>query len=238
MAWSVTAEVDEFHEAAAWFRSRFPVTPAVADALGDYAGPRAWTVAGVAQLDVVLTVWESLLRAIEAGTPFDEWKRQIEDTLTASWGRRDSPRLETIFRNATSSSYNAGRWRQMNEPAVRSVRPYVLFDGIDDARQSDICNERDGTVVPIDSPWLDANSPQLHHRCRSSLRSLTETQALRRGITPKPEHETTAQVGFGRKPDDQQWKPDPGKYPRELFDEFTVKRSELERQARRARLDE
>ena len=72
MSWAVTADVEEFPEAAEFFRSRFPITAALADRLGAYAGPRAWTVAGVAQLDVVLTVWESLLRAIEIGKPFDE----------------------------------------------------------------------------------------------------------------------------------------------------------------------
>jgi SPP1 gp7 family putative phage head morphogenesis protein len=237
MSRAVTADVEEFPEAAEFFRSRFPVTGAIADALGAYAGPRAWTIAGVAQLDVVLTVWESLLRALEAGTPFADWKREIEDTLTQAWGKRNSPRLETIFRNATSSSYNAGRWRQMNEPAIVAVRPYVMFDGIDDSRQSEICNERDGTIVPLHDAWVSANHPPLHHRCRSSLRNLTEREALRRGVTKK-ETTTDPQEGFGKTPDQDQWRPDPSKYPRDLFDEYQLKRSELQRQTRRPRLDE
>lgn len=236
MTWAVTAEAERFDEAAEWFRSKFPVTPAIADRLGDYAGPRAWTVAGVAQLDVVLEVYASLVDAIENGTPFEEWQKGIEAKLTEAWGRRDSARVQTIFRNATSQAFNAGRWRQMNEPAIAALRPYVQFDGIEDARQSDICRERDGTIVPLGDPWLERNSPQLHHRCRSQLRSLSQREALRRGVGKK--HTTTeASEGFGRPATEADWKPDPARYPRDLFDEYKLKRGELERQTRRARLD-
>jgi len=237
MAWEATAEVQRFDEAAEWFRSKIPVTSSVADTLGKHAGPRAWTIAGVEQLEVVQMTFESLAKALESGVPFEEWKTTIEPTLTEAWGKRDSARLETVFRNATQSAYNAGRWRQMNEPSVRHFRPYIMFDGVADSRQSDICKHWDGTIRPIDDPCWQTISPPCHHRCRSGLRNMRESEALRVGLTETlPEDQ--AQQGFGAIPTESEWKPDRTDYAKDLFDEYQLKRQELSRQSKRARLDE
>lgn len=235
MAWSVTAEPQRFQPAVDWFAARFPVTPEIADTLAEFAGPRAWTIAGVSQLEVVMTVWQSLLSAIESGTPFDEWKKTVESTLTEAWGRRNSPRLQLIFRNATQQAYNAGRWRQMTEPEQRLLRPFVMFDGIADSRQSPICRECNRTIVTKDDPWLDTHSPPLHHACRSSLRSLSEREARRIGIQPLPPI-VQASPGFGAKPTEHEWRPDPAKYPEPLFNEYERKREEVERNVKRRKV--
>lgn len=232
-AWRVTAEPERFVEAVEWFRSRFPITPELAEILGAYAGPRAWTIAGVAQLDILLAVFESLSRAIARGTPFHEWQDEVEDELTQAWGRRNSGRMETIFRNATQQALNAGRWRQMTHPAVKAIRPYGLFDGIDDARQTPICRAADRTILPLDDPWWDTHSPQLHHRCRSSIRNITAREAERRGGQTAAPTQDTASEGFGKKPDTAAWEPKPADYPSELFDTYRLKRAELERKAKR-----
>jgi SPP1 gp7 family putative phage head morphogenesis protein len=227
--WEATAEPERFDEAVDWFRDRFPLTPDLAAKLGSYAGARAWTIAGVGQLDVVLHTYDSLLKAIDKGTPFEEWKGEVEESLTSAWGSPDSFRIETIFRNATQQSLNAGRWRAMRDPDVKDLRPFVLFDGIDDANQSEICEKIDGTIVKVDDPWLLTHSPQLHHRCRSQLVSLRETDAAARGIT-KDLPDTKADTGFGKPPDDSAtpWKPDPKDYPPELFKVYEQKATPTE----------
>jgi SPP1 gp7 family putative phage head morphogenesis protein len=232
MAWSATAEPQRFQEAVEWFAKRFPLTKELKAQLGEYAGERAWTIAGVAQLDIVLEVYASLLSAIEAGMPFEEWQQGVEPKLTKAWGKRNSPRLETIFRTNVQSAYNAGRWQQMTDPDVKALRPFVEFDGIADSRQSAICRESDGTIVSIDDPWLETHSPPLHHRCRSNLRSLRESEAKRKGITRRPTSEQ-ADKGFGRTPDSDPWRPDQRDYPVQLFAEYEQKRAEIERKARR-----
>jgi len=236
MSWAVTADVTEFPEAAAWFRSKFPVTQQIAQALGDYAGPRAFTIAGVEQLEVVTAAFESLARAVESGVPLETWKREIEADLTAAWGSKNSARLELVFRNATSQAYNAGRWRQMNEPAVRAFRPFGFFDGVTDSRQSDFCRAWDGTILPLEKFAELGACPQCHHGCRSQIRSMREREAMRRGVTLQPPSDQ-ASPGFGAAPTESEWRPDPAKYPRELFSEYQLKRSELERTTARPQLD-
>ncbi len=220
--WRVTADPDRFDEAVAFFESRFPVTEEVRDALDEYAGERAWTIAGVAQLEIVNDVHESLTRAIANGTPLDTWKKEVEASLTDAWGKSDSARIDTIFINATQQSYNAGRWRQMQDPEVKALRPYGFFDGVNDSRQSPICKKWDGTILPIDEFADRGACPQLHHRCRSQIRSIRESEARRRGITETPP-DIEAAEGFGAAPTEAQWKPDPKKYPNVLWAEFQRK---------------
>lgn len=223
MAWSVSADVDTFDEAVEWFARRFPVTPELLDALREFAGPRAWTISGVAQLDILLDVYETLLEAIANGTPLSEFKAAVAEKLETAWGRPINGRVELIFRNATQTSYNRGRWRQITDPDVLAVRPFLMFDAILDARTSPICNAlsqpKPVTLPASDAFWL-SHQPPLHHNCRSSLRSLTEAQAKRRGLTESTPT-TAPQAGFGGV--DPEWQPDPSHYPPELWQIYAAK---------------
>lgn len=235
MTWNTTAEPEKFDEAYDYFANKFPVTEELAEQLGQYAGPRAWTVAGVAQLDIVLDVHRSLLKAIEQGTPLDEWKEAIEEKLTKAWGKKNSPRVETIFRNASQQSFNAGRWRQMSDPAIAELRPYAEFDAIDDERTSEFCHEWDDTIL-LREEFAKRNAcPQCHHRCRSQLRAVSEREAQRRGITETPP-DTKPDAGWGKAPTEAEFTPDPADYPPELFNEYRRKRDEIEDKAKRPKI--
>lgn len=236
MPWSATADVEKFDEAVEYFRSKFPITEELADALGEYAGDRAWTIAGVSQLDIVLQTYDELLKAIENGTPLEEFQDAVEESLTEAWGKTDSPRIETIFRNATQQSLNAGRWRQMTDPDVKELRPGVLVDGIGDVRQSEICEEIDGTVISVDDPWLDTHHPQLHHRCRTQLVSLSAADVERRGGFTDDKPSAKADKGFGKPPTEVEWKPKASDYPDDLFAEYEQKRADLEENAERKKV--
>lgn len=229
MTWPVTANPDRFDEAVAWFQRRFPVTEAIMAALGQYAGDRAWTVAGIAQLDVVLDVFRSLERAIAESTPLDQWKREIGEKLYAAWGKKESARIETIFLTNVQSAYNAGRWRQVKDPLVVEARPFLGYDAILDDRTSPVCKRCNGAILPADDPWWDTHVPPLHHRCRSTVRSFTKREAERRGGVKHPGEDTEQSQpdeGFGKAPDTAApWEPDLGKYPDELRRAFQGKRA-------------
>lgn len=236
MTWAVTAQMNLFSEAAAWFRTQIPVTEELADAYSDYAGSRAWTIAGVTQLSVVQSTFDKLTTAIEKGKPFEVWKQEVQADLTEQWGKQDSARVELIFRNATIQANNAGRWKAQSVPILQKVRPFLFFDGVGDTRQSDICEAWDGTVLPRDQYPSDMH-PQLHHNCRSQLRAISEREAMRRGVTTALPDEN-ADEGFGAEPGTDEFTPDRAKHWDKLFDEYQHKRQQLSTSTARPTLTE
>ena len=203
MTWEVSAEFEDFPEAVEWFLARIIIDERDRDALLFRAKSRAFWIAGVAQLDLVQQVFDAIDVALEAGVPLADFKKSVRTALASAWGKDNPHRIETIYRNAVQGSYNAGRYRQMRD--VQRRRPFWLFDAIRDSRNSTICRTRDGTILPADDPWWLSNWPQLHHRCRSTVRALRESDARRRGVSeraPTVGVEDEPQRGFGTAPDD------------------------------------
>lgn len=223
MAWSAPADPERFEEALDWFRDRFPVTEELIAALGAYAGDRAWTIAGVAQLDILLEVFVALERAVATGASISDFKKAVKAKLEAEWGGPKAGRIELIFRNASQTAYNAGRHRQMRE--VTDIRPYWMFDAILDSRTTPTCKSRNGVVLSSGDPYWTANWPPLHHNCRSSVRALTEDSAKRRGITETPPDDSP-QGGFGKAPTEPPWRPDANDYPTDLWDIYEQKQAQ------------
>jgi len=199
--WSVSADPLRFQEAAEWFRGKVPLLKGEWGQLTQEARRRAFTAAGVALLDRLALLHQSVLRALEEGTPLEEWR---QEALRVLGGRWSYGHLETIFRNNVQAAYSAGRWDQLQDPAVRRSHPYLMYDAVLDARTTEICRARDGVVRPADDPWWKANWPPLHHNCRSGVRALTRAEAERRGVT-QTLPSLPPQEGFGLSPAEEEW---------------------------------
>jgi SPP1 gp7 family putative phage head morphogenesis protein len=232
VTWRITAEPERFDEAVEFFSAKVPLTQELIDELGEHAGPRAWTIAGVTQLDVVQFVHDELERAIESGIPFEEWQATVADTLTEAWGKRDSARMLTVFINCTQQSYNAGRWAQMTDPQVLELRPFGMYDSVVDTRTSPFCRAWDGVILPLEEFAERGACPQTHHRCRAGIRSLRKGDADRRGGPTKALPTDKADEGFGGEPTTTRWTPDRARYDRQLWNEYKRKAAELEESPR------
>lgn len=233
MTWNVTAEPTRFDEAVAFFAEKVPLTDGLVAELAEHAGPRAWTISGVTQLEVVQSVHDSLERAIASGIPYDEWAKQVEPELTKAWGRKNSSRLETIFINATQQSYNAGRWEQMLAPEVRDLRPFGFFDDVEDSRETDICRALGGTILPLEEFAERGLCPQLHHRCRSQIRGIRPSDAARRGGVTTKLPDVKPADGFGEIPTRAAWQPDASKHDPKLWAEYQRKAADIAENAKR-----
>lgn len=217
MKWQVTANHERFDEAVDWFQRRTVITADEAERLNADIRQRAFWIGAGLELEQIQRVFDSLVEAQEQGEPFDAWRERVRGEL------RNDAHAETVFRNAVQRSLNAGRYRQMREPGVARFRPYWMFDAILDDRTTDICERRHKVILPHDHPFWRSNTPPLHHRCRSSLRSLRRTEAERRGITTVPPVDSPPE-GFGLAPDAQPvWKPDPKRYDPALLAELERK---------------
>jgi SPP1 gp7 family putative phage head morphogenesis protein len=189
-------------EAIAWHETRVPMTKQALSLLKASAQKRAFTVAGVANADLIAGVQEALAGALVNGTTLEDFKAAVGAKLEAEWmGTVKNPaaRLETIFRTNVQSAYNAGRYAQANDPDTRALRPFWQFDAVTDARTTPGCRAANGTVRPADDPWWSRNLPPRHYQCRATFHPLTRRQAERMGVTEKPPA-IKADDGFGGPP--------------------------------------
>lgn len=195
MAWTVTADPNKFDAAVRWFRKRLPVTDRQFDRLSRRERDRAFHIAGVNEMRVVQTVFEELDRSIADGTPLADFRKRVRDRLKKH--QINGSHLETVFRNGVQTAYNTGRWYQLTE--TTQARPYWVLDVVMDSRTSDKCKPVDGVCKPHDDPWWLTNWPPRHHRCRTGVRSVRESEARRIGITSGTPKETPDE-GFGYAP--------------------------------------
>ena len=195
---------ERFLDALGFFRDRTPMPAEAFYDLTSQSRERAFSVSNVTQMQVVQQVLESIDTAIEEGQDLAAWRDAIGPALEAAWqGTVSAPawRLETIYRTNVQTAFSHGRVRQMRDPAVTALRPFFLFDAITDGRQTDICDARDGVLLPADDPWWSENTPPLHFNCRSGIRSLRRSQAERRGGVNRPDFDVEAPgSGFGAAP--------------------------------------
>lgn len=199
----------KFEEAIRAWERRIPLPDGAVAAMNAAEGKRAFTVAGVAQADLVQAVYDEIGRAIRDGTTLADFKEAVGAGLEDAWGEADSYKVETIFRTSIMSAYNEGRQETMTAPAVKEARGWWRFDEVLDSRTSDICDELDGTVLPADDPFWATHSPPLHPNCRTILVPLTDEEAGEEGIDDTPDPEGAPAEGFGIAPDVEgaDWEP-------------------------------
>ena len=161
---------------------------------------RAMEAAQAAEASMLHQVHKSLLRSFQLGQGIAEWRKAIKAQVSRAWFGKNATRLTTIYRNEVQRALNGGRFVQMTRPRVLRLRPYWMFDAVDDTRTTDICEDRDGFIAAADNPWWTINYPTLHHRCRSGVRTLTERQAKRKGLGDSQSLTTEPQKGFGKVP--------------------------------------
>lgn len=186
-------------KAIAWFRQKgYTISWDWQDTLSE-AHARAFTVARVTQLDTLQTIRGAVDQAIAEG----KTERWFEQTLTPKlqqagwWGKTEevvqatgeirqiqlgSPdRLKLIFRQNVQSAYMAGRWADI--VAVSDKRPYLQYIAIRDLKTRPTHASLNRRVFRFDDPiWLTLWPPN-GWGCRCRVRSLSEAQVRRMGLT-------------------------------------------------------
>jgi SPP1 gp7 family putative phage head morphogenesis protein len=213
-----SANPARFEEAVGFFRTKVPIRKKDWEKLSDDARRRAFTAAGVANLDVMAQVQRELLKAIAKGKSLEQFKREVKAKLESQWGGPIGGRIENIFRTNAQAAYAAGRRRQLARPEVLKHRPFWKFSAVLDPRTSDICRPLNGTVLPAGHAFWSSHTPPLHFQCRSAILSLSKTEAKQAGVSRRAP-KSQPQEGFGSA-DPLDWRPVLTGYPKELVKIF------------------
>ena len=154
-----------FTEAINWFCKKFPVLYDVIEDITKKVDEQFFYMKRSTELEVTKKLYYNLLDNLKNGGTFKTWLEMSKEVLNKS-GLGDSPwYLELVYRNNMASAYNAGAF--YNQELNKKNKPYGLYDGVGDERQSEICKALDGKVFPLDHPFWNNYLPPNHHGCRS-----------------------------------------------------------------------
>ncbi len=163
-------------EALDSFRGKDVVTPDVFDNMTQAAQRRSFTVAGSANAEVVRAVQNELTSQIAAGANLREFASKVMPRLNAAgWTPVNPSQVETVFRTNVMNAYNSGRFRQMTQPAVLKVRPFLQVVTPNDGppRQRPSHQNVHGVIVRADDPALATAYPPFGFNCRCRMRSVS-----------------------------------------------------------------
>lgn len=205
------------------------------------AHARAFTVARVTALDVLVDIRKELDAAMESGASVAEFKKALKDKLESKgWlapkgekakikmpdgttrKRLTGWRLDSIYRENLGTSYQVGRYKQMTE--VKELRPFWQYMDAGDGDVRPHHHAQNRKVYHADHPFWNTWYPPNGFACRCYIKTLSKRQMNQRGLTEKTK-------GVAEKPDKgwrynpgkaglDKWKPDLKKYPKELRRQF------------------
>lgn len=145
-----------FEEAIKFFRQKviMPVKHWAEFTGGQHA--RAFMVSGAMKEGLLSDLHASIDKAISKGTTLAEFRKDFDATVAANgWnykGRRGW-RTRVIFQTNLATSYAAGRYRQMSDPAVKKARPFKRWRALDGGNRRKLHQEWKNTILPADHPW-------------------------------------------------------------------------------------
>lgn len=198
------------------------------------AHTRAFTVAGVTGLDVLVDIRKAVEKAQQNGQSLESFKKELQPLLEKKgwWGKKiiDRPdgtqkevdlsapwRLRTIYQTNMRTAAMAGQYKGMKDAA--DVMPYWRYVAVMDGRTRDEHRLLHGKVLPHDDPFWDKYYPPNGWGCRCTVTAMTAGQLKRKGIkisdgdAMKGLISHTVPDGWDYNPGKDAWLPEPKNYP-------------------------
>jgi len=233
-----------FEEAIEAFRAKLPLSEEEFYALAVEARVKAFTVSGIARMDMLMDIHGAVLDALEAGETLADFKGRLGEIMEAKgWEGLTPWHTETIFRTNIQTAYSTGRYHQMIGHTDRF--PYWEYDAVGDAQTRPTHAALDGKVFPADHPFWDTWYPPNGYNCRCSVNAVHRSVAEDEGLAVESEDPTGGLIepidpitgnlmparplipdpGWDHNPAKTPWQPDVSKYPDALREQFESERS-------------
>lgn len=185
----------------------------------------SFTVSKASSADVLQLFKDELVKSVETGTTFNDFKKSIKEKLkTAGFSKNAEGkawRLDTIYRMNTQTAYMAGRYIQQKE--VEETFPYWKIIAVLDNHTTDICSGLNNKVVKASDKFWNTHTPPLHYKCRSRTIAVDDDYLKKNNLQVSDGEELAKRYppakGFDNNPVDA-WKPDLSKYDKEIKNEL------------------
>lgn len=209
-------------EAVKFFKEKGIVVTDNWKQLWDLASAKAFTVAGLMQMDMLQSIKSAVDLSISKGITYEEFMKQLKPFLEASgwYDKLKNPdwRMRLIFEQNVQSSYQAGRYRQMLESS--KTRPYWKYVSVMDSGTTSICRSLNGKVLKSDDPQWSTIYPPNHFRCRSIVTSYSLKQMNQLGLEVATNIEVKPAEGFTSNPSGLGFTPKLDKYSPDISKPF------------------
>ncbi len=178
-------------EAIAWLKKKIPVTRKVYEKLQGDAKNAAFYVAGLEDLELINAVRERMIRALEKGIPFEQFRRELRD---ASGADPFFANMRTAFYTNIHQATAAQDFEALER--VKDLLPYRRYSAVLDGATRPEHRKWHDFAAPADDPiWNYLYSLLMDYNCRCRITACTEddyqrladASAATRGAAKVPE---------------------------------------------------
>lgn len=157
----------QFSEAINYFTKKAPILYERLDDITSSVKDTFFYIKRSTELEATKRVLESLKKTLENGGTYQEWKQDISDIADKAGLGEDGWYSNLVYRQNMVNAYQSGRYEQQMEDD--EYFSYLLFDGVEDDRQTDFCRTYSGKAYKKSDPIWALIYPPNHFNCRSSV---------------------------------------------------------------------
>jgi phage gp29-like protein len=162
---------------------------------------KAFSVAGAYKDDLLTDFRGAVDKAITEGTTLAEFRKDFDGIVARNgWSYNGSRnwRSEVIYSTNIRTAHAAGRWEQLNDPAVQKAFPYLEY------RHGNSIHPRpehlawNGITLPRDDPWWNTHYPPNGWGCKCTVLASTrrdQQKAAANGMATAPPSPINPQTG-------------------------------------------
>ena len=169
-----------FQESIDFFRGKLNLPTRAWNDIWEDMHARAFVVAGAMQQELLVDLRAAVDKAIVEGTTLQQFRKDFDSIVKKrGWSFKGDPgwRARVIYDTNVRQSYNAGRWKQIQE--AKATRPYLLYRHGDSAYPRPHHLAWNGTVLPVGHPWWKTHYPQNGWGCKCKVFALSERDLRR-----------------------------------------------------------
>jgi SPP1 gp7 family putative phage head morphogenesis protein len=186
-----------FEEAISFLKEKARLPSQRWDNLRGAIHAKAFTVAGATKAQLLQDLHEAVTAALEQGQSIGEFRKSFDGVAERhgwSYKGHRSWRTRVIYDTNMRTAHMAGRWAQIQETKDR--RPYLQYLTAGDTRVRPEHRKWDGTILEVDDEWWNTHYPPNGWGCRCMVRTLSQGQMERAGLTvaAAPEVKLTERV--------------------------------------------
>jgi hypothetical protein len=173
----------QFQEQIDFFRAKLNLPTERWDDIWQGAHDRAFMVAGAQKADLLSDLYAAVEKSI-GGEGIGQFRKDFAATVRKSgwsgWTGEGTQagvawRTRVIYQTNMATSYAAGRWKQLNDPDLKAVRPfwrYIHEDGVIHPRPLHLTWGASGLTLPNDHPFWATHFPPNGWGCHCRVKAV------------------------------------------------------------------